>query len=217
MKMSSKSLKIILTATFALALVSLSGCGVFGPAPEPTMAPATVMAYAVQTISANMTQQAKDNPSPTPTLAPTATPVPPTATPLPPTATVQLKTSTPAVTATEFIAGPGAKFLYAATFPESKSEYTPNEKFGLAIGFKNIGTVAWGPGYILKMVSFTGEYTAWPELALGHVVNPGEKAEFDLAGFGSEQLGKHSWVYQLYTENGTAVTGGRAYFTYTSK
>ncbi len=129
------------------------------------------------------------------------------------------ETATPAVpptaTATEAPAL-SAKFLYAATFPENKRDYIPNEIFGLEFGFQNTGTITWVPGYQLKVVSYTGDGEVQPSIDLGKAVEPGNKAIFDLWAFGSETLGDHKWVFQLYTDSGIPVNGGVAYFTYKS-
>jgi hypothetical protein len=159
-----------------------------------------------------MTEQALRNPSATP--VPTNTPVP-TATPIPSTSTPSAPTETPTSTAT-IAPAISAKFLSAGTFPNSKLEYKPNEKFSLAVRFQNTGTAGWEPGYRLKLTGFKGEITVQTELELGRGINPGEAAEFDLWAYGSETLGKHIWYFQLYTSNGFAVPGGSASFSYTS-
>jgi hypothetical protein len=205
-KISKLASVIVLLSSF------IAGCGAPTPTATafPTIDQTTLVAAAVKTISAQMTEEALRNPSPTPT----STPVPPTDTPLPPT-----ETATPAVpptaTATEAPAL-SAKFLYAATFPENKRDYIPNEIFGLEFGFQNTGTITWVPGYQLKVVSYTGDGEVQPSIDLGKAVEPGNKAIFDLWAFGSETLGDHKWVFQLYTDSGIPVSGGVAYFTYKS-
>jgi hypothetical protein len=179
--------------------------------PVPTVGQETLMAAAVKTVGAQMTEEALRNPTATATS--TFTPLPPTATSLPtdtPTITI-----TPTITATEPPAL-SALFLYATTFPGNAREYTPNKKFGLALGFKNTGKVTWEPGYRLKIVSFKGEITVQQEAELGKSVAPGDKVEFSLWAFGSETLGQHVWVFQLYSSQGVPVPGGVAVFTYKS-
>ncbi len=191
-----------------------AGCSALSPtpAPAPTQDPATLVAAAVQTLSAQMTAEAIRNPSATPvptdTPVPTATLVPPTETPLPPTLT-PTDTATPAP-ALE------AKFLSAGTFPENRLEYIPNEHFGLAVRFKNVGTIGWTPGYRLVLTGHEGEVTVQPELELTKGVAPGEAVEFDLWAFGSETLGRHTWYFQLFSQSGGPVPGGSAAFSYTS-
>lgn len=196
-------------------LLFLSACSPSTPVSTviPTQDSGTIVAAAVNTISAQMTNEALNNPTATP--QPSNTPVPPTSTPELPTATLA-PTLEPTQTATQPPAV-SAEFLYAATYPENKREYVPNEEFGLALGFKNTGTMTWQPGSKLKIVNFEGEITVQQEIELGSAIAPGEKVEFNLWAFGSETLGKHVWVFQLYTPQGGAVPGGVGVFSYTAK
>ncbi len=214
-----------------LAGLGMSGCSVLTPAPTPDMN--VMIAAAVQTVEVRMTESARLNPSATP--LPTATPLP-SPTPIPPTATVTATAATagtqaagagalstpaapgaPAATATQGIVnGIAGKFLYAATFPENKREYMPNEKFGLALGFQNMGTVTWEAGSYVKLVNFTGEITVQTELKMDKNVGSGEKIEFGLWAFGSEMLGSHTWVFQVYTPAGGAIPGAAGAFSYKS-
>ncbi|HET8707546.1 MAG TPA: hypothetical protein VFM46_14670, partial [Pseudomonadales bacterium] len=109
-----------------------------------------------------------------------------------------------------------AQALYTTTTPENKREYIPNEKFTLALGFKNTGTVAWAAGSKVKLVSYKGEVTVNPEVTTDKAVAPGDKVEFDLWAFGSETLGQHTWYFQLYSSQGVPVPGGAIAFSYTS-
>ena len=204
--MTGKFLLMLLLASSLLA-----GCGTPATAtPVPTLDQTTLVAAAVKTISAQITEEALRNPSPTP--IPTETLVPPTATPLPPTET-PAPTLPPTETPTQVVAL-SAQFLYAATYPENKREYVPNYKFGLAMGFKNTGTITWEPGYRFKLVSHKGEITVQPEVELGQSIAPGQKVEFNLWAFGPEMLGDHVWVFQLYTSQGVPVPGGVGVFSY---
>jgi hypothetical protein len=197
------------------AIVWLAACAPAAtPMPLPTQDPATLVAAAVQTVSAGITQEALRNPSPTP--PPTETPVPPTATPEPATPTPALPTDTPTATATTAPAV-SAQFLTASTFPDNKPVYLPNERFGLSVRFRNTGTMAWEPGYRLKLSGFEGEITVQTDAELGRSVAPGEVAEFSLWAFGSETLGKHVWYFQLHTTSGGPVPGGYAAYSYTSE
>lgn len=194
----------------------LAGCTPATPAPAPTLDPATLVAAAVQTLSAQQTQQALLNPTATYTLQPTATTAP-TNTPEPPTATPTLSfTLTPVPPTNTPAPAVSALFQYTTTYPENKREYVPNEKFGLAVGFKNTGTVTWDSNYTLKIVSFVGEITVQQDAMLGKSVKPGEKGEFNLWAYGSETITTHTWVFQMYTSSGGAVPGGSAVFSYKS-
>lgn len=183
------------------------------PTPPPTQDTSTLVAAAVQTLSAQITAEAKAHPSatpvpPTPTLTPTETVIPPTATAAGPTATaIPTATSVPALS---------AQALYTTTTPENKREYIPNERFSLALGFKNTGTVTWAPGTKVKLVSYKGEVTVNPEVTTDQPVAPGDKIEFDLWAFGSETLGQHTWYFQIYTAQGVPIPGGSIAFSYTS-
>lgn len=198
----------------SLIAVLLTGCNTTTPSPAYTIDPATYVAAAVETLSAQLTEEALRNPTDTP-VPPTDTPVPPTPTPEPPTLT-----PTPAISPTPSATQPpplSAQFLYAATYPENKREYIPNEKFGLALGFLNNGTIAWEAGYRLKLINYQGEVTVQQEVELGQSIAPGKKVEFNLWAFGSETLGQHTWHFQLYSSQGVPVPGGYAYFSYVSK
>jgi hypothetical protein len=203
----------------ALILISsiLTGCSEMGigATPAPTTDPATYVAAAVATVHAQLTEQALLNPTATPTPQPTAT-LEPTATPIPATETPAAPAAT-ATTAPTQAPAVSAQALYASTFPENKREYIPNERFSVAIGFKNTGSVTWEAGTKVKLVSFTGEVTVNPEVETSKAVGPGDKVEFDLWAFGSETLGQHTWNFQLYNAQGVAISGGYISFSYTSK
>ncbi len=162
-----------------------------------------------------MTTQAFLNPTSTETPMPTAT-FTATLTPLP-SLTPTLE-STATFTPSPTVPLLKAKVLYAAAFPENKSEFEPNEHFGIAIGFENIGSVPWGSGSKLLHVGYDGEYvTVQTEAAIDHVVNPGEKYEFSLWAFGSEDMSYQNNYFQLYNEFGVPIQGGYAVYGYQPK
>ena len=209
-------IKLLPLHRLALYMILFSGlitsCS---PAPASTLAPtqdpATLVAAAVKTLSARYTAEAKAHPSatptiPTPSLTPTMTPLPATATPEAPAA-ADTPTVQPAMS---------SQALYTTTTPENKREYIPNEKFTLALGFKNTGTVTWAAGSKVKLVSYKGEVTVNPEVTTDKAVAPGDKVEFDLWAFGSETLGQHTWYFQLYSAQGLPIPGGAIAFSYTS-
>jgi hypothetical protein len=214
-----------------LALTMLAGCA---PSPEPTPTQDVTAAYemAQQTEVAAMTASALANPTATDTPEPTQTNTPqPTATvtvteTMSGTATITKKptvtasftaTMRPTKTPVTPVDGFSAEFLYANTFPALRTEFVPNETFSVGIGFKNTGTEPWLPGTAMVLVNFKGEITCEKMVVLDHTVNPGEKADFSIWGFGSELLGRHVWVYQLYAPKGLAIPGGVGVFTYISK
>lgn len=194
-----------------LSLSFLSSCNSPAEVVVPTMDQATVIAAAVETLRSEMTSEALLNP--TATLQPTVTSLPPTATLVPPTdmptATEIMDTATP-------VASLSARLLYVTTWPENKRNYVPNEIYGLAIGFENNGTITWEAGSTIKLVSFKGEATVQLELSVDKAVKPGEKIEYGLWTFGSETLGEHTFNFQVYTNQGLAIPGGWASYTYTA-
>lgn len=213
--------------TSAAALIAmLAACAaptteptVLPPTAAPTMDPATVVAAAVSTISAQMTEQALLNPTDTP--MPTDTPVPPTPTLMPPTPTFDPTAATqqaqPTTAPTDQpVGGLSARFLYSTTYPENKREYLPNETFSLAMGFENNGSVDWEPGSRLQITGFVGEITVQQDAVLERGVPAGEKAEFNLWAYGSETITTHTWYFQIVTPSGGVIPGGYGSFTYTS-
>ncbi|PKN84257.1 MAG: hypothetical protein CVU46_14720 [Chloroflexi bacterium HGW-Chloroflexi-8] len=209
-----KNLHIIKIVVFFLIISNLIiACTSAPPSVVPTLDQAVIVAAAVETISAQMTDTAIRNPSPTP--LPTQTPIPPTATPLPPTET-PANTQEPTLAPTQ-AAALSAKLRYVTTFPEDKRIYIPNEEYGLALGFENTGTIIWEAGSYVKLMSFKGEVTVQTQLSVDKAVAPGERVEFALWAFGSETLGDHSFVYQLFTSQGLAIPGGYATYAYKSE
>jgi len=180
--------------------------------PVPTQDQSIIVAAVVKTINAQNTQAALLNPTSTP--MPSETQVPPTPTSIPATQTPTV-TFVPTETATQQPAY-SATLLYVVSYPENKREYVGNERFGVALGFRNTGTVVWEAGTIVKLVSYTGEVTVQLEASINTSVPPGEKVEFDFWAFGSEWYGDHTFVFQLYNNQGLAIPGGYATFTYTS-
>lgn len=204
----SSGIKHIILFMLLVALI-LAACTSSPSTPAPTpdlnLLVQLVAQRAVETVQAQMTQEALAHPSPTP--APTDTPLPSPTLP-PPTSMVP--------TATQQPIGDRAEFLYAVTYPENRTVFVPNEAINIAWGLKNVGTVTWSPDYVLRYVG--GEaFTARYEIPLGKVVAPGEKAEFNFGAFGSEELGKHTTYWQLYNPYGAPVPGGYVSFTYISQ
>lgn len=194
-----------------LSFSLLTGCAQ-APNPVPTQDQSIIVAAVVETINVQNTQDALLNPTSTP--LPTETPVPPTPTQEPATET-PTATTIPSETATQQPAY-SATLLYVVSYPENKREYVGNERFGIALGFRNTGSVTWEPGTNVKLVSYTGEVTVQLEVSINTSVPPGEKVEFDFWAFGSEWYGDHTFVFQLYNDQGLAMPGGYATFTYTS-
>lgn len=203
-----KNIFFSLASIFVLFFIS--GCS-FRTLTSEGKAKATQEAF--ETVFAQITTQAFLNPTstntPEPTATSTSTPAPTDTPTLEPTFTFTPSPTIPTLK---------AQLLYVATFPENKQEFVPNEKFGIAIGFKNIGTAAWGAGSKLILIGYEGEYvTVQTEATLDHAVAPGEKVEFSLWGFCSEDMHYQSNYFQLYSEFGAAIDGGYAVFGYQPK
>jgi hypothetical protein len=197
-------------ALLLTASLFLSACSVFAPA-EPTPDLAVLNDNARQTVVAEITADALQNPTATFTPPPTYTPYPTyTAVVLP------TQTLTPGPTETPVITGNQAKFLYASTYPENKREYDSNEEFNIAFGFQNIGDVTWDMGYALVYAG-GDRFTSTTVIPIGRPVAPGEKIEFNLGAFGSEDLRVHTTYWSLVSGGGVPVPGGAASFTYTAK
>ena len=190
--------------------IMLSACSVFAPA-EPTPDPLVLQDNARQTVVAEITADAQANPTAVFTLPPTYTPYPTYTAVVIPT-----ETPTPGPTATPKPSGNQAKFLYANTFPENRRVFYPNEIFNIGFGFENIGEVTWDPSYALVYVG-GDRFTSTTVIPLGRYVAPGEKADFSLGAFGSEDLRVHTTYWALVTGAGVPVEGGSAYFSYTSE
>ncbi len=205
----SISSNFFLSVLFSFSL--LVGC-TQTPLPVPTQDQSIIVAAVVETINAQNTRDALLHPTSTP--LPTETQVQPTPTTIPATETPTI-TIVPSETATQQPAY-SATLLYVVSYPENKREYVGNERFGIALGFRNIGTVTWQSGTNVKLVSYTGEVTVQLEASINQSVPPGEKVEFDFWAFGSEWYGDHTFVFQLYNNQGLAIPGGYATFTYTS-
>ncbi len=171
----------------------------------------TATQQAFETVFAAMTTEAFLNPSATPTFTPTNTAtLVPTATIIPTNTVIPTETATPQPAYS-------AKLTYVTTFPENKTEFLPNESFGIAFGFLNTGKAAWSPGSKLSLLRQDGEYvTVETFKVLEKTVASGEKIEFSLWAFGSEDMKPQTVYYQLYSESGIAISGGFATFTFKS-
>lgn len=167
---------------------------------------------------------------------PTVTP-----TPLPPTATATIAATnagaadstgaTQSTVAPESYAGEHAKFVnsYAYTVGGDsgdqktfESEYTPNTLFNFDVVFENDGTLAWPPQVEMRNTGSVSTYTGHrPNVIIdtsNDPVLPGERLGFSMAAHGSEELGYHTFYFQLFDANsGVAIPGGYGYFSYLAK
>jgi hypothetical protein len=195
---------------FIFIALTFGGCKPVTETVVPTMNQETLVAAVVQTVNAQNTEQSLLNP----TATASSTPIPATLTSPPPTET-PTETLIPSDTPTVQPAY-SAAVIYVVAYPEDKREYVGNERFSIALGFRNTGTQTWEAGTNVKLVSFTGEVTVQVETSVNKTVAPGEKVEFNLWAFGSEMYGDHTFAFQLFTSTGLAIPGGYATFTYTS-
>ena len=202
-------MKIRLSQFFLIlsSIYFLSSCSLL-PLSAEKQEEATLNAFS--TVFAEMTTQAYLNPTSTETPQVTITSIP-TVLPSPSSTSLPAPTSTPSPTSPTL----KAQLMYVTTYPEYKIEFTPNEKFGVAICFTNTGSVTWGAGSKLVLVGFDGDYvTVQTEAILERPVAPGEKIEFNLWAFGSEDMSYQSNYFQLFSEFGVPVEGGYAVFSY---
>jgi hypothetical protein len=88
--------------------------------------------------------------------------------------------------------------------------------FNIGFGFENVGEVTWDPSYALVYVG-GDRFTSTTSIPLGRYVAPGEKADFSLGAFGSEDLRVHTTYWALVTGAGVPVEGGSAWFSYTAE
>jgi hypothetical protein len=146
------------------------------------------------------------------TLPPTATEIPPTHTPAPtPSATEgAAESATPAGTAGSPTAGTPAtaaagenkaEFVEDVTVPDG-TNFTPGEAFVKTWRLKNVGTNAWGAGYVLAYAK--GEQMGGPpSVPLPGSVAPGETVDISVDLTAPDRLGSFTGFWQLRTDTGT--------------
>lgn len=191
-----------------VVLITLTAGGCFGPKEDPILAQQTAIAGAVTAQVVAMTTNAFLYPSSTPTPEPTPTQTftpEPTFTPLP--------SNTPMPTATVPLLE--AKLLSMGTFPVNRNKFEPNENFSITIMFQNVGTIPWYAGSKLVLTGHEGEHiTVQQESIIDRQVNPGEKYEFMLWAYGSEDMSYQVFYFQIYNDAGVPIKNGHAAFGY---
>lgn len=125
-----------------------------------------------------------------------------------------------------------AKFVnsYAYTTGESdenggrvfSSEYIPNTLFNFDVVFENDGTIPWPPQVEMRNTGSVSTYTGHrPSVIVdtsADPVMPGERQGFTIAAHGSEELGYHTFFFQLYdATSGSIIAGGSGSFSYLAK
>lgn len=134
----------------SVAVLALSACGPRVSTPSPDQ----MKTYVAETISVQLTRTeiARPSDTPTPTLAPTATPAPPTATIAVPTAAVGLPTGTApaAATATKPAAQTGTDAgVWTRSDPADGANITAGGKFKVVVTLMNTGTTTWTTNYYI--------------------------------------------------------------------
>lgn len=199
----------------------LAGCNTpAAQAPTPDLN--AVRTEAAQTVIANITVQAAQNPTSTPLAAPAATtaPVSPTETLAPiPTAIPALPTMTVSVIVTATTVSSGSTTYYPAAtkptgpdvaqlvsqkYPQS-SVFSPGEDFDMTFTFKNVGTKRWNKDYYLRYESGTQfDNKATLAMATDNDVNIGETETFLFDCLAPSTPGSYTTYWSLINDNGAA-------------
>jgi len=197
----STSFRLVSIILF-LALV-LTACNLPGNTPEPENNSAeAVLTAAAQTVEANLTQAAIQNP---PTV-----PVVPTNTTAPPTVTLAVASSTssaPLPTATSDC--DDGDFVTDVTIPDG-TVLNPNESFTKTWRLKNSGTCSWTPSY--AVVFSHGDSMNGPTTqALAGNVNPGQTMDISVNLKAPASPGDYTGYWKL--RNAAGVTFATFYVT----
>lgn len=213
--------------TFGFIVILLSGCRPpsGGPTDTPTAVEGAAFTQAVQTLSAQQTEEARDFKSPTPsrtaTMTPTNTPTRTTTPTLTPTRTsTSTQTNTPTPTETPFgatfqtpnptgIFCNWAEFVEDVTIPDNK-KMPPGVGFTKTWRLKNIGYCTWTADYNLVFVNrdrMSGPLSA----RIGRVVKPGEFIDISVQLTAPDRPQTYHGNWMLSDEEGRRFgTGSRA-------
>ena len=124
-----------------------------------------------------------------------------------------------------------AKFVNSYAYTEGgdngnqktfETEYTPNTLFTFDVVFENDGTVNWPPQVEMRNTGSVSTYTGHrPNVIVdtsNNPVKPGDRLGFSISAHGSEELGWHTFYFQLYDAvSGVPIPGGYGYFSYLAK
>ena len=197
----------------------LAGCNTpAAQAPTPDLN--AVRTQAAQTVVANITLQAAQNPTSTPlaTQAVTDTPAVPTDTVGPtPTMIPALPTMTVPVFVTATTAPSGGTYNPVPTLPKGpdaaqvvsqkftqSSVFSPGEDFDMSWTIKNVGTKRWNTDYYLKYVSgkqFDNKVTL---VMASKNVNIGENIDYLIDCVAPSTPGSYTTYWSLVNDNGAA-------------
>jgi len=199
----SKSTRLVSILLF-LALV-LSACNLPGNATEEPDGAQAVLTAAAQTVEANLTQAAVQNPTTQPTFA-----VVPTSTIAAPTVTLAGPSPTsiaPVATATSDC--DDGDFVTDVTIPDG-TVLDPNESFTKTWRLKNSGTCSWTPSY--AVVFSNGDSMSGPATqALTGNVNPGQTMDISVNLKAPATAGDYTGYWKL--RNAAGVTFATFYVT----
>lgn len=103
-----------------------------------------------------------------------------------------------------------------------ETEYTPNVLFNIDVVFENDGDTVWPALVEMRNVATSGTYTGHsPNVIVDTTyapIIPGGKRAFSIAAHGSEDLGYHTFYFQLYDGiSGSLIGGGSGSFSYLAK
>lgn len=209
-----KAVRILLL----VAVLALTGCTNTQQAVIPTSAPTqdlnVVRTEAAGTVVAQITADALANPSATPTLAPTETPLPPTDTPTPASATL-----TPIVTATMTrVASSGGGSFYPTntgtpytdqaqfvgqSIPDGKF-FSAGQDFDMKWTVKNTGARDWNTEFYIKYLSGNLEPSKNKIYMLTSVVHKNDTVDL-LADFVAPQTpGRYTSNWAIINDDGVA-------------
>lgn len=204
-----KKIQILITLlVFACILCACSNIPQ-APTKTPTMSPEELEQAARETAESfrreTETQWAIENPSPTPTDTPTPTPEATPTNPapvIPPTATAE--------PLPYYRIGDVSYTIYKIGDPGNYT-FVPMDRLYIEVCYPNNGSAVWTENYYCQCTRQSGSVIS-PSgpVSLGKQVHTGEKACFSFNREGSPDtpLGQHFADFQLYSDTGTALSGG---------
>lgn len=198
----------------------IAGCGLLSTqVPNTGDDPQAVYTQAVQTLQAQLTQQAFDNlikqltqaagqPTPTATFQPTVpTATLPSPTQLSPSPTVVVPTPVPPTATTVPIPCNQAEFVSDVSVVDG-TIFTPGARFTKLWRLRNTGSCTWDDDYSLVFVSGDRMQGA-KELLLDDVVRPGERVDVGVDLVAPNSSGRYQGYWMLSDRTGARFGIGR--------
>ena len=218
-----KQSKLILVLIAAVMFLVL-GCGLLGTQIPNTGDDQAVYTQAVQTLQAQLTQQAFDNlikqltqaagqPSLSPTFQPTMptatllTPGSPSVTPFAPTVTVASPTPVPPSPTTVQIRCNQAEFVSDVSVVDG-TVFTPGARYTKTWRLRNAGSCTWDDDYSLVFVDGDRMQGA-RETFLDEVVRPGERVDISVDLVAPNAAGRYQGFWMLSDRSGARFGIGR--------